>query len=355
MKIAPEALRSVEDAAFLVNLEDDYNDSNGEYYLYATHGHGRVWFDKSLCFTTFKSGRILTIFEHTAYDGLTMIMGKDYAVVEEFFPVQMNGFSWFDKKGLNTIENGVYNAGDFREPSRIEFGDLSPLDDDFAKANESLQTDGLNIRVGHMLTDNVDRKLAKKVKISPDGLVQTAIQAATLKLHKRLFLTYQPATLQHFSYGRTENVRPLTMAKKRFAECLYNENITNDEKFELLKLSCDEHSDLTKAAMAMKGVDRHLFALYIIMRGRGLQSQFLDFVVNKGMEAPMCTSVIPPKVLDKLKNVSKFDQVCAKILNLLWFESNFFFCRTGLRIRTEVFSDTNAKTVTAFSTWKLIA
>ena len=308
-KISPQALEDVEKAGFLVNLEDECSDSNGDYYLYGNHGHGRVWLDKSLSFTTFKSGRIITMFEHSCFDGLVMSLGKNFAVIEEFFAHEINGFSWFDKKGLNTIENGVYNAGGFREPAMIDFGDLSSLDGDFDKARQFLANDALDVQVGHMLADNVDRKLAKKVKLSPEGLIQCAIQATTYKMHKRVFLTYQPATLQHFSYGRTENIRPLTMNKKLFAEALYDESLTDSEKFNRLKLAIDEHSELIKSAMAMRGIDRHLFGLYVVMRGQGLESEFLDFVVNEGMQAPMCTSCVPPKVSDKLKSLSKFDEV----------------------------------------------
>ena len=214
IKISPEALQAVEDGAFMVNLEDEMSDANGDYYLYGNHGHGKVWLDKSLSFTTFKSGRVITMFEHSCFDGLVMSLGKNFAVIEEFFAHEINGFSWFDKKGLNTIENGVYNAGGFREPEVIDFGDLSLLDDDFQRAAD-FQTEAQDIEVGHMLADNVDRKLAKKVRLSPEGVVQCAIQAATFKLHQKVMLTYQPATLQHFAYGRTENIRPLTMGKKR--------------------------------------------------------------------------------------------------------------------------------------------
>ena len=74
-------------------------------------------------------------------------------------------------------------------------------------------------------------------------------------------------------------------------------------------MAAEEHSELIKSAMGMKGIDRHLFALYVIMRGRGMDSEFLDYVVNDGMAAPMCTSCVPPKVSDKLKILSKYDEV----------------------------------------------
>ena len=41
-KLAPSALKDVEQAAFMLNLENDYNDSNGEYYAHSSHGCGRI-------------------------------------------------------------------------------------------------------------------------------------------------------------------------------------------------------------------------------------------------------------------------------------------------------------------------
>ena len=308
-KLAPSALKDVEEAAFMVNLEDDYNDSNGEYYAHSSHGCGRVWMDKSASFTSFKSGKILTTFEHSSFDGIAMTFGKNFTAIEEFYAQKVNGFSWFDKKGLNTVEQGVYNTGCFREPMKIDFGDLSSLKDSFDMANTHLKENACNIRIGHVFAENADRRIAKKVKISPDALIQIALQVAVYRMHKKFMMTYQPATLQHFAYGRTENIRPLTMKKKMFVEALDDEKLSVAEKFKLLKQASDEHAEITKAAMSMQGVDRHLFALYVIMKGQGLTSDFMEYVVNKGMEAPLCTSCLPAKILDKLKVVSKYDQV----------------------------------------------
>ena len=313
-KLAPSALKDVEQAAFMLNLEDDYNDSNGEYYAHSSHGCGRIWMDKSASFTSFKSGKILTTFEHSSFDGIAMAFGKNFTAIEEFYAQKVNGFSWFDKKGLNTTEHAVYNTGSFREPTKIDFGDLSSLQEQFDAANVHLKENAFNIRVGHVFAENADRRIAKKVKISPDALIQLSLQVAVYRLHNKFMMTYQPATLQHFTYGRTENIRPLTMKKKKFVECLGNENLSLNEKFQLLKQASDEHAEITKAAMSMQGIDRHLFALYVIMRGQGLTSEFMEYVVNKGMEAPLCTSCLPAKILDQLKVVSKYDQVSQAFL-----------------------------------------
>lgn len=50
----------------------------------------------------------------------------------------------------------------------------------------------------------------------------------------------------------------------------------------LFRLAVDKHQALLKAAMSGQGVDRHLFALYIVSQFLRLQSPFLDQVGVQG-------------------------------------------------------------------------
>lgn len=53
----------------------------------------------------------------------------------------------------------------------------------------------------------------------------------------------------------------------------------------LFRLAVDKHQALLKAAMSGQGVDRHLFALYIVSQFLHLQSPFLDQVGRREREA----------------------------------------------------------------------
>jgi carnitine O-palmitoyltransferase 1 len=294
-----------------VNFEDEYSAGTKEdYYLYGTHGYGHVWYDKSMSFVSFTNGEIITMFEHSSMDGLVMTAGKDYTTIEEFYHAQDGEFSWFEKKGLISDER-AFNTGSFREAqmiSGLEASDLEVLQEDFHKARTHLTENAMDIRVGHMLAEDVDRKIAKRVKVSPDAMIQCGLQLAFYRIHQKFVLSYQPATLQHYAYGRTENIRPLTARKVAFVKSMGDDSVEPSERYRLLKLASDEHSDITKQAMAMKGVDRHLFALYIIMKGQGYESDFLEFAMNDGAKMPLCTSCLPNKTLDRMKKVSRCDQ-----------------------------------------------
>lgn len=50
----------------------------------------------------------------------------------------------------------------------------------------------------------------------------------------------------------------------------------------MFRLAVEKHQALLKAAMSGQGVDRHLFALYIVSQFLHLQSPFLDQVRVRG-------------------------------------------------------------------------
>lgn len=47
----------------------------------------------------------------------------------------------------------------------------------------------------------------------------------------------------------------------------------------LLRAASDRHTDGNRLAMAGMGVDRHLFALYVISKGRQMESAFLQYAI----------------------------------------------------------------------------
>lgn len=72
--------------------------------------------------------------------------------------------------------------------------------------------------------------------------------------------SYESCSTAAFKHGRTETIRPCTMATKEYCEAA--SKTTN--KSDLLKLvqNCsDKHKKLTRDAAMGQGFDRHLFAL----------------------------------------------------------------------------------------------
>ena len=51
-----------------------------------------------------------------------------------------------------------------------------------------------------------------------------------------------------------------------------DENSTNEERISLLRKTCSEHAVMYKDAMNGKGIDRHMFGLYVVSKGLGYVS-----------------------------------------------------------------------------------
>lgn len=72
--------------------------------------------------------------------------------------------------------------------------------------------------------------------------------------------------------GRTETVRSLTIEAKDFVRAFVDETVSPEEKYKLLVKAAELHAKMYKDCMNGKGIDRHLFALYVVCRGQGYVS-----------------------------------------------------------------------------------
>ena len=60
---------------------------------------------------------------------------------------------------------------------------------------------------------------------------------------------------------------------------IFNLIVQVEEKRDLLKKACDYHIDTCRSAMTGDGVDRHLFALYVVSQYLKLEVPFLKTVI----------------------------------------------------------------------------
>ena len=95
-------------------------------------------------------------------------------------------------------------------------------------------------------------------------------------------LTYESSMTRLYLQGRTETVRSLTIEAKEFITAFVDETIPAEEKYKLLLKAAELHAKMYKDCMNGKGIDRHLFALYVVCRGQGYVSIlfFFRFVLS---------------------------------------------------------------------------
>ncbi|KAF8888280.1 acyltransferase ChoActase/COT/CPT [Infundibulicybe gibba] len=100
---------------------------------------------------------------------------------------------------------------------------------------------------------------------SPDAFVQMAFQAAYFGLYGRIECVYEPAMTKAFLHGRTEAIRSIQPESVNFTKTFYSDASAR-QKVALLKKACERHVSLTRECSMGLGQDRHLYALYCLLR-----------------------------------------------------------------------------------------
>jgi len=121
----------------------------------------------------------------------------------------------------------------------------------------------------------------KKCNLSPDAYIQMALQLAYYRDAGKFCLTYEASMTRLFREGRTETVRSCTMESSAWARSMDDPDIKDEERLVLLRKACLRHQRGYQEAMTGKGVDRHLFALYVVSKYLNVESEFLKKVLGE--------------------------------------------------------------------------
>jgi len=124
--------------------------------------------------------------------------------------------------------------------------------------------------------DQFGKGLIKKCGVSPDAFIQLAMQLAYHRDAGHFGLTYESSMTRLFRNGRTETVRPCSMDSLHFVNSMNDPTVSKERRIELLKIASETHQQAYRDCMTGKGIDRHLFALYVVSQGMELKSNFLE-------------------------------------------------------------------------------
>jgi carnitine O-palmitoyltransferase 1 len=123
--------------------------------------------------------------------------------------------------------------------------------------------------------------IMKKCKLSPDAFIQMALQLAYYRDFGKFSLTYEASMTRLYREGRTETVRSCSIESCAWVRAMEDSTKTTQERIKLLRDACDHHQKLYLEAMTGKGVDRHLFCLYIVSKYLEIDSPFLNEVISE--------------------------------------------------------------------------
>ncbi|CAF0947666.1 unnamed protein product [Adineta ricciae] len=219
---------------------------SGKYLCYNASNR---WFDKSFNMIMLSDGTLGLHCEHSWGDGVALLrfcndIDKD-----------ANEHNRINSTNYLSIQS---STNDCIQKLEFHFNDQIKKEFEISKQNyhEFVSKFNVNIFQEPLLGKN----LLKKLALSPDAIMQLAIQMAYYKLHHRFVGTYESCSTAVYKHGRTETIRPVTSETKNFIEALTK---STDEKLkkDLLKKCSEKHQQLIKEAATGQGFDRHLFVL----------------------------------------------------------------------------------------------
>lgn len=165
-------------------------------------------------------------------------------------------------------------------PARLqwEFPDtlLAAIDTSYRVATALLNDVDLRI----LMFTGYGKGFMKNCRVSPDAFIQMALQLAYFRDAGRFCLTYEASMTRLFREGRTETVRSCTMESAAWVRAQVD-GAPLRRRMELFLAAARRHQLAYQDAMAGRGIDRHLFCLYVVSKYLELDSPFLQEVFNE--------------------------------------------------------------------------
>ncbi|XP_035909670.1 carnitine O-palmitoyltransferase 1, liver isoform isoform X1 [Anopheles stephensi] len=274
------SLHTVESAAFVLSLDEkpfefdlahpEKLDQFGRYLLHG-NGHDR-WFDKSFTVCVGSNGRIGFNAEHTWADAPVMAHVWENIVAEEATNPR------YDENG-NTVGIPEFEPP---TPKRLTW-DLNDrvTQDAIEEAHIAAQKLLNDVDLRILVHDAYGKGLMKTCRLSPDAFIQMALQLAYYRDAGKFSLTYEASMTRLFREGRTETVRPCTIESAAWVKAMLDTNVSVEERVRLLNAACERHQLGYQDAMCGKGIDRHLFCLYVVSKYLEIDSPFLQEVLSE--------------------------------------------------------------------------
>ncbi|KAI1715476.1 choline/Carnitine o-acyltransferase domain-containing protein [Ditylenchus destructor] len=248
------SLRQIDDALFLLCL-DDLKSTDPlrlvNSLLCGDDGSNR-WFDKCFQLIVDGNGQATVNFEHSWGDGVAILRLMEETLKDT---VTSRFVTPEDKPNENVnVENMV---------QKLEW----QLNDALKSKIKDAQNDHVkrcaNLQFGTVEDTQLTRSVIKNSGLSPDSVMQLAIQHAFYRMYKEFVPTYESCSTAAFLKGRTECVRSATKATRETVLALEGQNSSNKQLRELFNKCSKVHSELVKQGAMGQGFDRHLLGLKI--------------------------------------------------------------------------------------------
>ncbi|KJH52236.1 Choline/Carnitine O-acyltransferase [Dictyocaulus viviparus] len=140
-------------------------------------------------------------------------------------------------------------------------------------AQKNHVTRNSTLSIATMQYSNMNKNTIKKFNMSPDAIMQLAIQMAFYSLYNETVPTYESCSTAAFLKGRTECIRSATSATKQATLAILNGGTKNAKQ---LILNCSNmHGHLFLPSFTGQGFDRHILGLKITSERIGKETPLL--------------------------------------------------------------------------------
>lgn len=282
-----KALKKVEDAIFVLCLEDESPESLEDASRMMLHGNGKNrWFDKSLQFIVLGNGEIGVNIEHAGMDG---------SVMSRFIKFISEDIDKVYKKEDIASEN---------KPEKLVFHINNELKEIIKNSYKEFNDIASDTKTRVLNFDKFGKDLIKTFKVSPDAFVQLALQLAQYKLYGRCYSTYEAVMTRKFIHGRIEVMYCVSLESMQFIKNMVSANGDDKITAKYLVKAAEKHIDRINECKNGKGVDGHLFALLNMYEYFGADigvDALPEIFTDKGYRilthSTVCTSTSSPKGL----------------------------------------------------------
>lgn len=192
-------------------------------------------------------------FEHSWGDGVAVLR-----YFNELYKETQNR-PFLSTDDLNNVQSVSVDSAKVRY---LNFEADDKLRDDVRRAYEKNLENNKHLNMQMLVYPKLSKKACKQDRLSPDSIMQLSFQLAYKQAFGKYVGTYESCSTAAFRHGRTETMRPCTMATKTFCDAALLSSEFDAKKLRSLIDQCSTyHGQLTRDAAMGQGFDRHLFAL----------------------------------------------------------------------------------------------
>uniref|UniRef100_A0A0N4UKZ6 Carn_acyltransf domain-containing protein n=1 Tax=Dracunculus medinensis TaxID=318479 RepID=A0A0N4UKZ6_DRAME len=265
-EVNADAIKIIEDSLFTLCLDNkmQIGDQSSDLDIQASqclHGGGirnnsaNRWFDKTIQFVIGTDGYCGVTYEHTPAEAPPIANLMDFICDEMFILLY-----YYKKKSSQALIFGI----------------------------------------NKMAVDTFDKFGKNTIKnhgISPDSFIQIAMQTAYYRIHRKLAIVYETASLRRFTEGRTEIIRSPCFMTSMFITDFVNSDDEADHNLliEMLRGAIQQHKKYN--IEVGDGMDRHLLAMRLICQEKDIEvPRILETDIYKRMmHFTLSTSQVPSR------------------------------------------------------------